>query len=49
MNAKESIIFELESMLCLWEKEYRLAGTESRVIAIKKAIELLKKEKDEVC
>ncbi len=48
MNAKDSVIFELESMLCLWSMDHKLVGTEGRVLAVKKAIELLKKEKDEV-
>jgi hypothetical protein len=41
MNKKE-MIYELESIIALWEKDYKLAGTENRVNAIKKIMEMIK-------
>jgi hypothetical protein len=39
---KEEIIHELESIIYLWEKDYKLAGTTNRINAITKAIEMIK-------
>lgn len=44
----EEFIFELESIITLWQKDYKLAGTTNRITSVIRAIEVLKKEKDEV-
>lgn len=46
MNKKE-MIYELESIICLWEKDYKLAGTNNRITAVKEAIKIIQQQNTE--